>query len=128
MSVSIPNGPVDISDPNRTNKYRNKETFYKGIIFDSAKECARFIELEKFEEEGLIKSLECQYPLTVVINNKKMFSLVVDFRYYHNQLGDYVYEDVKPYIKKHKKFMTTPLFNLKRKIVEATLGVEITLV
>lgn len=42
------------------NKYGNKKTQYKGISFDSKKECEYFIYLESLEAQGEISELQRQ--------------------------------------------------------------------
>ena len=106
------------------NKYRNIKTQYRGIKFDSRKEMMRYIELESMQRKGLISFLQCQVKMDVAIDGKHICYLIVDFVYMI--MGITHYEDVKAF--NGKKFLTTPVFNLKKKLVEAIHGIKIELI
>ena len=106
------------------NKYRNIKTQYKGIRFDSRKEMVRFIELDHLQRHGIIKDLRCQVKMDVKIEGKHICYLILDFVY--EMKGITHYEDVKAF--NGKKFLTTPVFNLKKKLVEAIYQIKIELI
>ena len=85
----------------KTNKYHNKKVTYKGIEFDSKKERDRYIELKQLENAGIIESLELQpkFLLLDTIHYKgKTYPKTyykADFKYFDNEKGKYIVEDVK---------------------------------
>ena len=108
------------------NKYRNKKCQYKGIDFDSRKEMYRYIELSSMLKKGTIIDLLIQAKMKVEINKKHICYLILDF-VYTDKDGHTHHEDVKAFDIKEKKFLTTPVFNLKKKMVEAYFGIKIEL-
>lgn len=97
-------------------KYGAKRTEVDGILFASQREARRYSELRILERAGEIRDLELQpvYPITA--NGRTVAKYVADFRYQTN--GGTVIEDVKG--------MKTPVYRLKKKLVEAIHGVRIT--
>ena len=96
-------------------KYRNIKTEVDGIVFDSKAEARRYMELRLLEKANEISDLRLQYPFECTINEKKICTYRADFDYYE---GDqWVIEDVKGF--------ATPVFRLKKKLVEALHGIEI---
>ena len=96
------------------NKYLNKKTEVDGIIFDSKREAARWLELKMLERAGKITDLERQVRFEVCPKkyaNKRA-------RYY---IADFVYkEDGKPVIEDVKSYMTRKLavYSLKKALVQ----------
>lgn len=86
------------------NKYHNKKVIYDGIKFDSKKEKTRFITLKQLEKAGIIKELELQpkFLLLDTIHYKdKTYPKIyykADFKYFDNEKGKYIVEDVKSLI------------------------------
>ena len=83
------------------NKYHNKKVTYNGIKFDSKKERDRYIQLKCFERLGKITKLELQpkFLLIDTIHYKdKTYPKTyykADFKYFDNEKGKYIVEDVK---------------------------------
>ncbi len=98
------------------NKYGAKKTEADGIMFDSKKEAIRYLELKRMEVAGIINDLQLQPRFDIVVNDIFCGFYKADFAYYDDR-DDWIVEDVKG--------MRTPVFNLKKKIVEALYGVEI---
>ena len=96
-------------------KYRSVKTYVDDICFDSAKEARRYSELKLLERGKVINSLELQPEFPVVINGKKVCKYMADFSYYEDDRR--VIEDVKGF--------KTPVYRLKKRLVEALYGVEI---
>lgn len=90
-------------------KYRAKPVTIDGIRFASQAEGKRYQELKVLESAGDITHLELQPKYTIVINGVKVCTYIADFRY-RTKTGA-VTEDVKG--------MLTPVYRLKKKIVEA---------
>lgn len=96
----------------KVNKYRNKKCIYKGIKFDSKKERDRYIQLKCYENLGEITKLELQPRFllldTIHYKNKTYPKTYykADFKYFDNEKGKYIVEDVKsPITAKDKVYM-----------------------
>ena len=99
----------------RANKYRAVKTTIDGITFDSKREAARYWELKWLQKAGVISHLELQPEFDFKIGGKKLFTYRADFGYFEN--GKRVVEDVKG--------VRTPVYRLKKKIVEAAFHITI---
>lgn len=99
----------------RKAKYGNKKVVIDGIKFDSKREAQRYGALQLMLKAGLISNLRMQVPYQITVNGKKVCRYVADFVYSEN--GKEVVEDVKG--------MKTPVYNLKKKLMEAVFGVVI---
>lgn len=80
-----------------------------GHTHDSKMEARRCEELTALEALGSISRLEQQPEFRVEINGKLICRYIADFAWFTNDCR--IIEDVKG--------VTTPMFNLKRKLVEA---------
>ncbi len=103
----------------RRNKYNvspKAERTVDGIVFDSKKEATRYGELKLLVRAGQITGLRRQPRFDIVVNGVKIGFYKGDFGYDEN--GKSVVEDVKG--------MKTPMYRLKKKLVEALYGFEIT--
>lgn len=84
-----------------TTKYHNTKVIYKDIRFSSKKEIRRYITLKQLERAGIIKELELQpkFLLLDTIHYKgKTYPktyYIADFKYFDNEKGKYIVEDVK---------------------------------
>ena len=105
------------------NKYKNKKVEIDGYKFDSIAEGRRYGVLKMLEKADEIKDFDLQVPYKFYIDGKVIFKYYADFVVHHND-GSVVIEDVKGWDRKTGKFITTPVFNLKKKLL-ATQGVEI---
>jgi hypothetical protein len=95
------------------NKYNAKKVTIDGITFDSKLEGARYNHLKELESMGLISDIETHPPFPCVVNDKKVCLYKADFRY-KNSEGAMI------------KGIETPMFRLKKKLVEALYpGTEI---
>lgn len=103
-------------------KYRAVPTIVDGIRFDSKKEALRYGELKLLEKAGEIRDLRLQPAFEIVINGIKVCTYKADFSYKFKGHIDgrhpAVIEDVKGF--------KTPVYRLKKKLVEATYGIIIT--
>ena len=99
------------------NKYNAKRTVVDGISFHSKAEAARYSDLKLLERAGVIFKLELQPAFPCVVNKKKICVYKADFKY-HLKNGKWVIEDVKGY--------RTQIYKIKKKLVEALYGIEIT--
>lgn len=99
-------------------KYGNKKTEVDGILFDSKKEAARYQDLKLLERAKQIGSLTMQPKFVIEINKTKVCTYIADFAYHDLVKGWFVVEDVKG--------MRTPIYRLKKKLMKACHGIEIT--
>ena len=99
----------------RRNKFNARKTVVDGITFDSAKEARRYNDLAFLFRAGFITGLELQPEFKFNLEGKKIFTYRADFAYFENQKR--VIEDVKGF--------KTPLYRLKKKIIEAAYHVQI---
>ena len=110
-------------------KYNARKTTVDGIVFDSAKEAARYQELRVLEKAGEIAGLQCQFvyelfaPRIYVAGMEGLKAhrphavigkYIADFIYYSTREPGLIVEDVKGF--------KTPLYRWKKKHVEAQFG------
>jgi hypothetical protein len=113
--------PVRLSKPH---KYRAKACVVDGQRFPSQAEGRRYRELKLREKAGEIVRLELQpvYQLFVPVAGQVKAARVglykADFRYLVKDSGEVVVEDVKG--------VRTPVYRLKKRMVEASYGITIT--
>lgn len=110
----------------KRNKYGAVKVHAYGIKFDSKKEHKRYGELKLLVKAGEIRSFVHQVPFIYLHEGKKMFKYIADYVIVNND-GSRRVEDVKGFDKKTQKFRTTPLFNLKKKLIEAQHKIKIEL-
>jgi len=104
-----------------------------GYKFASQKEADRYVALKWRERAGEITDLEPHPGWPIVVNKEPICRVELDFRYWDKvDGGKWVYEDVKSVrIDDHGrvKFSTdTSLSKIKRKLLKAIFGIEVTIV
>lgn len=102
----------------RRSKYGAVKTTVRGVVFDSAKESRRYEELCILQQAGDIRGLALQPKFPFYVNDKPIFVYKADFCYIDNATGQHVVEDVKGF--------KTPVYRLKKKLIEAQRGIKIT--
>jgi hypothetical protein len=114
----------------RRNKFGAVPTVVENIRFHSKKEARRYQELRLLEQAGEIRELEIQpkFPLFVPGRGAggpyarvHVADYVADFRYREGERGILRIEDVKG-----GRATKTPIYRLKKRMVEALYGIEIT--
>ncbi len=103
-------------------KYRAIKTVYDGITFDSKKEAMRYQGLKTLLKAEIIKDLKLQERFDIIINGIKICFYKCDFSYTIVKTGERIVEDIKGY----KQGAAYKMFRLKKKLVEASFGIEIT--
>ena len=109
-------------------KYRNKPTRgfgkRKHILFASLQEAIRCQELDLMVSAGIITSLELQHEITIFDSfigpdgkNVRGIKYKADFSYWDRHTGYWTMEDVKGWDEKTRKYRTTPVFELKKKLI-----------
>ncbi len=96
-------------------KYHAHKCEIDGIIFDSTAEARYYQGLKLLLGNGDISDLEIHPKFPVVVNGKKICDYYADFRYSEN--GVVVIDDVKG--------VRTPVYKLKKKLVEALYRITI---
>jgi hypothetical protein len=95
------------------NKYRNQKTAVDGIVFDSKKESRRYLDLKRLQQQGEVLSFERQVSYKFACGVKYK----LDFQVYWKD-GHVSYEDVKGVV--------TPVYKLKKKMMNHEFGIDIT--
>ena len=104
-------------------KYGAKATTVDGIRFASKFESERYGYLKSLERAGVIRSLQLQPRYKLVVNGILICTYVADFSYEREGTdGSWtsIVEDAKG--------VETPEFKLKKKLMQAVLGIEINVV
>lgn len=92
-------------------KFHNVPTVSNGILFQSKKEADCYTELLLRKRIGEIEDLFLQMPIHVIIDGVLVFKYLADFCYVEVKSGTKFIIDVKG--------MRTPLYKLKKKVIEA---------
>jgi len=100
----------------KRHKYNAIKTKLDGITFASKAEAKRYAELKLLAQAGVISNLILQPRFDCVVANVKICTYVADFMYLER--GKQVTEDVKG--------VKTPVYKLKKKLVEAIHNIKIT--
>lgn len=98
-------------------KYRNELTEVDGVTFASKAEARRYGELKLLEYAGEIYGLILQPRFVLEVNGVKITTYVADFEYRDREDRRTV-EDVKG--------VRTTVYKLKKKLMYAVYGIEVT--
>lgn len=102
----------------KKSKYGAVKTEIDGIAFDSKHEASRYRELRLLEQAGEISNLRLQVPFELIAKSKYGTAI----RYY----ADFVYNDCKGcLVVEDAKGVKTPVYRLKKRIMEEKYGIEI---
>ena len=103
----------------RPNKYRAKRVVVDGYNFASKAEARRYGELKLMQSAGKISGLlvHPSFLMRVVGVNYEAITYIADFSYRDRITGELVVEDVKGF--------KTAVYNLKKRLMRAVLGIEI---
>ena len=93
-------------------KYHAQPEYLDGYRFASRKEALRYVQLRALQRGGQIHGLELQPSYDLHVGKIKVGRYVADFCYREGE--QVIVEDVKG--------MRTPLYRLKKKMVEAEHG------
>lgn len=105
----LPDGTVHPLTPERKGQ---------GLVFDSKKECLRWLELCRLQREGRISHLRRQVRIRCVVNGVLVCAYWADYEYI--EAGRRVVEDCKSPMTKR-----LPVYVLKRQLVFACHGIRI---
>jgi hypothetical protein len=101
----------------KRSKYGAEPVTIDGRRFDSKLEAGRYLDLRRLHRAGVISELICQPVFPVEINGIRVFEYRADFQY-TDENGRTVIEDAKGF--------KTPVYRLKKRIVEAVYQITIT--
>ena len=101
-------------------KYHAKPTIIDNIRFASLAEARRYQELQYLLSGGEIADLVLQPKFHMMVNGKKICTYAADFQYTIPATGEVIVEDVKG--------METPVFRLKRKLLNTLYGFDVEIV
>lgn len=99
--ADVKKAALEINDPPARSKHRNKRTEIGGIKFDSKAEGARFVQLRRMQEAGLISNLKRQvsFELAPAVKIPGKHRMSPPLRYFadftYEQDGKTIIEDVK---------------------------------
>jgi hypothetical protein len=108
----------------KKNKYRNQKVELDGITFHSRKEANFYSDLLIKKNAKLITDFERQVQYDIRVNDIHIAKYFLDFKVI-NLDGSINYYDVKGKDKVSGKWITTDVFALKKKLVEAIYGIKI---
>lgn len=107
-------------------KYNNKKVVIDGITFDSKKEGNHYNTLKTLEKSGKISNLQTHVKYPFIYNNVRIGTLIVDFTYVDEENNrEFCVVDVKGWDKKKQKFITTAMYNIKKKMMKAFYNIEV---
>lgn len=98
-------------------KYGNKITYVGSTRFDSKREAERFKDLDILYKANVISHLKLQPSFKIEVKGQKICTYKADFSYL-DEKGREIIEDVKG--------VKTPVYRIKKKLVEAIFDVKIT--
>lgn len=98
-------------------KYGAKPVEIDGFWFASSAEGRRYGQLRLLQAVGEISGLKLQPRFPFEIGEELMFTYIADFEYSDRQTGRRIIEDVKG--------VSTPVYKLKKKIIEKVFGITI---
>lgn len=99
------------------NKYNAKKVTHDNVVFDSIKEGNRYLQLRTLFRAGQIYELTLQPEYEFTLDGEKMFSYFADFSYTEKN-GTEIIEDSKGF--------RTPIYKLKKRLIEKQHGIRIT--
>jgi hypothetical protein len=102
-------------------KYKSKITEYKGVKYHSKKEAKYAMNLDLLQQSGSVEYWKGQITMQITVNGEKICKYICDFFVKFTD-GTTSYVDVKGM----KTGAAYEMFKLKKKLVKATLGIEIT--
>ena len=100
------------------NKYNARAVTLDGYLFASQAEAARYRELKLLERAGKIRGLIVHPRYHLNVRDVKIGVYEADFGYVIPEPETLIVEDVKG--------VPTPVYRLKKKLVRALYGIEIT--
>lgn len=111
----------------KSSKFNNVKVDIDGHNFDSKKEAEFYGQLKIKKNAGLIKDFQMQVRYDIIVNRIMIGKYFLDFLVENND-GSIEYIDIKGKDSKTNKFIKTGVFALKKRLVEAIYGINISMV
>ncbi len=105
----------------RRHKFNAVKTTVNGIAFDSKAEAFCYGQLRLLEKAGEIEGLELQPKFPLIVNGVKVATYIADFRY---RVVKGISQSLT--VVRDVKGVRTPVYQLKKKLVRALYGIDIT--
>jgi len=115
------------SGKKKHNKYRNRKVEVDGFNFDSEKEARVYAKYKLLKRSGEIKEFSRQVKFPITMKGIHIANYFLDFKVEYAD-GTTEYVDVKGKDKNTQKWITTDVFQLKKKLVQAQYDITIKLV
>ncbi len=113
----------------KRSKYRAVPTLNRGIRFASKAESRRYDELLLLGMAGEIRNLELQPRFPITVAGVTVADYVADFRYEERNDWTFTRDGCEAYawcpVVEDVKGMPTPVYRLKKKLVESLYGIQI---
>jgi hypothetical protein len=106
----------------KKSKYGNRKKVIDGIEFASTREALRYQDLALMQRAGTIRKLCRQVPYPIYIKGKKICEWLADFVY--QEPLDSATDQWRTVVE-DSKGCKTPVYRLKKKMVEAEYGIHI---
>jgi hypothetical protein len=116
-----------IVNKSKSSKFNNIKVDIDGHTFDSKKEAEFYGQLKIKKNAGLIKDFQMQVRYDIIVNSIMIGKYFLDFLVENND-GSIEYIDIKGKDSKTNKFIKTGVFALKKRLVEAIYGINISMV
>jgi len=116
-----------IVNKSKSSKFNNVKVDIDGHNFDSKKEAEFYGQLKIKKNAGLIKDFQMQVRYDIIVNSIMIGKYFLDFLIENND-GSIEYIDIKGKDSKTNKFIKTGVFALKKRLVEAIYGINISMV
>lgn len=104
----------------KRSKYNAVKVEFDGHVFDSQKECNRYINLRALLQAGTIKDLQLQVAYRLETENVNIASYIADFVYTVVKTGETIVEDVKSPATRR-----LAVYRLKKKLMHSQYKIEI---
>jgi hypothetical protein len=116
-----------IVNKSKSSKFNNIKVDIDGHTFDSKKEAEFYGQLKIKKNAGLIKDFQMQVRYDIIVNSIMIGKYFLDFLIENND-GSIEYIDIKGKDSNTNKFIKTGVFALKKRLVEAIYGINISMV
>jgi hypothetical protein len=116
-----------IVNKSKSSKFNNIKVDIDGHTFDSKKEAEFYGQLKIKKNAGLIKDFQMQVRYDIIVNSIMIGKYFLDFLIENND-GSIEYIDINGKDSNTNKFIKTGVFALKKRLVEAIYGINISMV
>ena len=104
----------------KKNKYSAERAVVDNVKFDSRREAHRYSELKLLLRANEIVDLKLHPVFAIVVKDKLICNVELDFSYFDSRDKSYHHEDVKG--------RDNPMSKLKRRLVEVVYGIKVEII